>query len=412
MKETNVVVTGLGCITALGNDADEFWQNIRAGDSGIGETKGITIDPNYPSLKAANIKMERRDMSRDSRGRYRRLIDPSAGALVRCIYQTIKRDGIDLSLLRDAGIIVGTTAAGMITYERFHRRYNAKGRTVKSISDMYQGIAGTSLSCAMERAAAEFGLEGFSTTVESACASGAIACILAYDIIKNGDADMMIAAGVDLLCDVTYSGFSSLRLMEDDVYRPFDKRRKGLMLGEAAAVVLLENEAGAKARGAKIYARLAGCGMSSDAYDMTAPDPEGNGAAAAMCKALDQAGLRPEQIDYINAHGTGTPLNDVSETTAINAVFKGNRPHISSTKSMTGHTLGAAGTLEAIIAVLSIKDSAMLPTANLYIPDPQCQLNHILCGERVGEVKAVMSNSFGFGGINASLIFTKVGSAI
>lgn len=399
----NVVVTGVGCISSLGNNMEATWNSIIQGKTGVGRADRVKIDPEYPSSLACTIKF---DTGYNEGGLVN---DPSIIELLQSIQQMKKDYDAPDEILHSCGIVVGTTAAGMSTYERFHERYNKNNRRICGINDLYEGMVGSLLSCAMEQAIIMYNMTGPSSTIETACASSAIACVNAYDMIRLGNADVMIAAGVDMLCNATYSGFSSLRLMEDDVYRPFDINRKGLVLGEAASVMLLESEEHAKQRGARIIARLSGCGMSCDAYDMTAPDTEGGEAALSMCKALKEAKLNPEEIDYINAHGTGTNLNDIMETTAIKRAFGDAHRNIkvSSTKSMTGHTLGAAGLLEAVFSVLCIRDNILPPTANLETPDGNCSLNHIINNALKRDVKAVMTNSLGFGGINVSLVFTR-----
>jgi 3-oxoacyl-(acyl-carrier-protein) synthase len=263
--------------------------------------------------------------------------------------------------------------------------------------------------------AIEFGARGPAFSVASACASGADGVGIAWRLIRSGEADAMITGASDAtICELAMGAFDRVGAMTRgnsyDVPRPFDKNRDGLVMGEGAAVVVLESLTLARKRGAKILAELAGYGATSDAYHVTAPKEDGSGSARAIQLALTSAGVKPEEVDYINAHGTGTQLNDKSETLAIKNVFGAHAYSlaISSTKSMTGHLLGAAGGLEAVFSVLALRDGVIPPTINYETPDPQCDLDYTPNRSRKKELRVAMSNSFGFGGHNASLIFSRL----
>ncbi len=254
--------------------------------------------------------------------------------------------------------------------------------------------------------AAVFGCRGPRLTVVTACSSSANALGIAADFIQDGRADALLAGGTDAHCKMTYAGFNALQALAPDVCRPFDRRRAGLSLGEGAAMFVLEEERHARRRGANVVAELAGYGTSADAYHMTAPDPEGRGAVVAMQRALAEARLAPNDIDYVNAHGTGTSQNDPIETRAIKAVFGAHarRLAVSSTKSQAGHCLGAAGAIEILATVLALRHGFLPPTVNLEEPDPECDLDYVPRQARARELRAAVSNSYGFGGNNTSVV--------
>jgi len=258
--------------------------------------------------------------------------------------------------------------------------------------------------------AAVFGCRGPRLTVVTACSSSANALGIAADCIQDGRADALLAGGTDAHCKMTYAGFNSLQALDPDTCRPFDRRRAGLSLGEGAAIFVLEEEARARKRGAEIFAEFAGYGTSADAHHMTAPDPEGRGAVAAMRRALAEAGLSPTDVDYVNAHGTGTPQNDPIETRAVKTVFADHarRLGVSSTKSQVGHCLGAAGAIEILATVLALRHGFVPPTVNLEEPDAECDLDYVPVEARQQRLRVALSNSYGFGGNNTSVALRSV----
>jgi 3-oxoacyl-[acyl-carrier-protein] synthase II len=258
--------------------------------------------------------------------------------------------------------------------------------------------------------AAVFACNGPRLTVSTACSSGANALGIASDWIRQGRAAAVLCGGTDSLCRMTYSGFNALQALDARPCRPFDVDRAGLSLGEGAAMMVLEDEAHARRRGARVLGELVGYGVSGDAHHLTQPRPDGAGAVLAMRRALENAAVNADEIDYINAHGTGTPLNDVIETRAVKALFGGRayRIPISSTKSAIGHTLGAAGALEAVASLLALRAGFVPPTVTLENPDPECDLDYVPKRARAAELRTVLSNSYGFGGNNTSLVLRRV----
>ena len=255
----------------------------------------------------------------------------------------------------------------------------------------------------------EYGIHGPNIAISTACSASNVAMGYAYDLIRNGIADVMIVGGFESITEMTCAGFGVLRNLSPDTCRPFDRNRKGLVLGEGAAVVILENSEHCMRRSGRIYAEFVGYGMSSDAYHMTAPDITGKGPALAMKKAIENSGISVQDIDYINAHGTGTLYNDLIETASIKRVF-GQRAYgipISSTKSMHGHTLGAAGAIEAITIIATLKDSFIPPTINYETPDAKCDLDYVPNKSRDKSVNTILSNGFGFGGNNCSIVIRR-----
>jgi len=398
----SVVVTGMECITAVGENLETSWGKITKGQTNAGHVQGINYDQEHLTDIACHIG------NRMSPEQGLGFFEVNTANALRCMANMVDHYGFDQGSFRNSGLIVASTSAGMGLYEEFHEKYNQAGKTVVDQDHLDEGLYSL-FSCVMEGIAYKYQTSGFMTTIESACASGSVALIMAHDLIAQGAEEMVIVVGVDMLCNTTFNGFSALKVMESKVYRPFDQNREGLFLGDGAAVIVLESEAHALKRKGKIIGRLKGGGLTCDAHDLTAPHPEGKEAQLAMEKAIGQSGISIEDIGYINAHGTGTVFNDITETKAIKgALGEGwKQTHVSSTKSMTGHTLGAAGVLEAVLTLKSLNESLVPPTANLEDPAENCQLNHVIKEAVHNSKKAAMSNSFGFGGINASVIFEK-----
>ena len=307
----------------------------------------------------------------------------------------------------ETGIAIGGGSGGLLEGEPFYRDVLEKGGTHARFSTL------SSIYCASsaDRVAAHLELLGPKITLMTACSAGGTVLGYGRDLIRAGHASLMLAGGVEPMCAVTYSSFNALKALDAEPCRPFDRDRGGLSLGEAAAMMVLEPLDAALARGAKIYGEILGYGVTCDSHHMTAPDEEGSGAARAMRAALSDSGLTVEDIDYINAHGTATPVNDVTETRAIKAVF-GNRAYtipVSSTKSMTGHTLAAAGALEGIVSFLALTHGFIPPTIHHREPDPLCDLDYVTEGMRKADLRTVLSNSFAFGGNNTTVIFGRYG---
>ena len=410
MKQ-RVVVTGLGCVSPVGNDVHTTWQNIIEGKSGAGLiTHYDTTD--YVCKIAAEVKgfdgislygpKESRRMDRCTQ--FALLSGQQAVEDAKIDINDGNRDRI--------GAVIGTGIGGIETlYEQFSN-FTERGPSRVSpflVPMMLPDTPGSNL-------AIKLGLRGTNFAVVTACATGTNAIGEASEIIRRGQADIMLAGGCEAaIVPLAMASLSKMGAMSSydgepsRASRPFNQDRTGFVRGVGAAVIILESLEHAQTRGAKILAELVGYGSTNDAFHISAPAENGAGAAASMQEALDSAGLEPVDIDYINAHGTGTPLNDRSETAAIKSVF-GDLAYqvpVSSTKSMTGHLLGAAGAIEALFAVKVIQDSIMPPTINYEVPDPECDLDYIPNQARQKKVEHVMSNSFGFGGHNAAIILKK-----
>lgn len=410
MEKRRVVVTGIGAVTPLGNDANTTWENIINSQSGIDYITKVDKDQ-FPAKVAGEIKdfdptqfIDRKEVKRMD------LFTQYAVAAALMAVEDAKLI-IDDSNAERVGVWIGSGIGGMHVYEEQVRRFIDKGyRRVSPffvpmlIPDMAAGQVSILL-----------GAKGINSCTVTACASGANSIGDAFKAIQRGDVDYMITGGTESpINNIAFAGFSAMKALsfnEDPktASRPFDLNRDGFVMGEGAGIIVLETLESALERGAKIYAEIVGYGATGDAYHITAPAENGEGAARAMQKALDDAGLKPEAITYINAHGTSTELNDKYETAAIKRVF-GDHAYqlaVSSTKSMTGHLLGAAGGVEAVISVKAIDDGVIPATINYETPDPECDLDYVPNESRKVDVQTVMSNSFGFGGHNACLIFKK-----
>lgn len=402
-----VFVTAGGVVSPLGNDTEEFWKNLVAGKSGAGPITRFDAS-GYGTRFACEVKnfttegvIDRKDAKR---------MDRFVQFAVVASHEALKNSGLDLERTdRDrVGVIIGSGIGGMETFETQHTILMEKGHGRVSpffipmmISDMAAGLVSI-----------QFGLRGPNFCTVSACASGAHAIGEALRLLRAGDADVILAGGAEAtISPMALAGFGNMRALStrnDDpqrASRPFDQDRDGFVLGEGAGVVILETEEHARRRGAPLLCELTGYGASGDAYHMTAPCGDGNGAARAMKRALQDAGMALEDVGYINSHGTSTPTGDPIEVVAVKSVFgdHARRLMMGSTKSMTGHLLGAAGGLEAVITALALKRGVIPPTINLDKPDPQCDLDFIPHQARTLRVKGALSNSFGFGGHNVTL---------
>jgi 3-oxoacyl-[acyl-carrier-protein] synthase II len=406
-----VVITGLGAVTALGRSAEALWKACLSGCSGVSPISGF--DPtSYTTRFAAEIKDWDASpyMDRKEARRMDRFIQFAVAASKLALEDSglqIQEDNRDR-----VGVYIGSGIGGLASIEEQHKILLERGPSRITpflipgiICDMGAGMVSILL-----------GARGPNSCVTTACATGTNSIGDAYHILRRGDADAMIAGGTEAcITPLGMAGFCAARSLStrneepERASRPFDAGRDGFVMGEGSGIVVMETLEAAQARGARIYAEIVGYGMSGDAYHITAPAPQGEGAARAMRAALHSAGMLPTEIDYINAHGTSTDLNDKNETAAIKAVL-GEHAYqipISSTKSMTGHLIGAAGAVEAILCALTLRDGLIAPTINYETPDPDCDLDYVPNQPRQGDIRVAMSNSFGFGGHNATIILKR-----
>ena len=406
--DSTVVVTGLSAITPLGESIDEFWGNLCNGKSGIGP---ITLcDPSpFPCRIAGEVSnfdptnyMETKDAKRMAR--FSQLAVAAAG-------EAIKHSDLDISSYPNPeriGVVMGNGNGGFPTIEENARLLFSRGGM--KVSPFFIPMILPNMAAA--NVSRLFGIKGYTSTIITACAAGTQAIGEGFEIIKRGDADIVLAGGCEAgISQLGLGGFNVIKALTkqndqpDKASRPFDANRDGFVPAEGSAILVLETLSHALNRGATIYAKILGQGVSSDAYHAVQPDKKGEGAARAINNALANSKLSPKDIDYINAHGTSTPLNDLAETLAIKQVFgKDAAPPISSTKSMIGHALGGAGAIEAVAAIKTIIHNTIHPTINQEVPDPQCDLDYVPNISRKQQVNTILSNSFGFGGQNACIV--------
>ncbi|HLP18052.1 MAG TPA: beta-ketoacyl-ACP synthase II [Bacteroidota bacterium] len=413
MPMKNVVVTGIGLISPLGLTIEESWRNALAGVSGAGSVTRFDAEK-YTTKIAAEVKDfdAKKYFDPKEAGRFDISIQYGVGAALDALADsgyTITPENAER-----VGIIIGSGIGGITNIGA--TTINLQQNGPRAVTPFF--IPGSIINMVSGYLAIRTGAKGPNYSVVSACATSNHAIADAFHAIRRGEADMMIAGGTEAsIVDVAFGGFCSMRAMSkrnDEptrASRPFDKDRDGFVLGEGAGIFILEDEDLARARGAKIYARMLSCGMTADAHHIAAPPEDGDGAYRAMKLAVQYAGLKPEQIDYINTHGTSTPLGDIAETTAVKRLFLDHAKNglsLSSTKSMHGHLLGAAGAIEAAFTILALKDGIMPPTINLETPDPQCDLDYVPNTARKKDLQYALSNGFGFGGTNASVCFGKV----
>jgi 3-oxoacyl-[acyl-carrier-protein] synthase II len=399
----------MGIVSPLGIGLDDNWQAICQGKSGIGPiTKFDTTE--YPAKIAGEVKNFDPELYIDKKDQKK--MDVFIQYALAAGSMALKQSGlvIDESNADRVGVLVGSGLGGLQTIEKYHTMLLQSGP--KKISPFFVPMLIVNL--APGQISIYFGCRGPNSSVVTACATGNHSIGEASRIIQRGDADAMIAGGVEsTITPLAVAGFCALKALStrneepEKASRPFEKNRDGFVMAEGAGILVLESLESAKQRGASIFAEVIGFGCNADAYHITAPSPGGEGAARCMQIAIDDAGIKAGDIDYINAHGTSTPMNDLSETIAMKTVFKDHVKNlsVSSTKSMTGHLLGAAGGVEAIFSILSIKHGIIPPTINYDEPDPECDLDYVPNVARKKNVRIVMSNSFGFGGTNATLIF-------
>jgi len=407
--KTRVVVTGLGAVTPLGITFEETWKNLLAGKSGVTEVTAFSTD-GLTTRIAAQVKDFNPEEFIDKKLLRRMDFNEQfCIAAAQMAFDDAGLGGNSLDLDR-CGVIIGSGIGGIQTLEEQHRTMLDRGADRVSpffipmmIIDMCAGLV-----------ALRFGFRGPNYATVSACASSAHAIADAYRIIQRGEADIVITGGTEAaMTQLSMAGFCAARALSarnDEpakASRPFDRDRDGFVMGEGAGILIVESLESARARNARIYAEIIGCGMTCDAHHITAPLPDGSGAAKAMALAIKDAGIRPDQVDYINSHGTSTGLGDIAETKALKTVF-GDHAYklaINSTKSMTGHLLGAAGGVEAAVTVRSIREKIVHPTINLDNPDPECDLDYVPNRARQLDIRYAISNSFGFGGHNVSIVF-------
>ena len=417
MPKRRVVLTGVGAITPVGNEIDKFWSNVVEGRTGVARlTKAF--DPScFNSHIAAELKEF--DEAKYMNPKQSRRLDPFVKYAIAAAKMAVDDSGLDKEklVLEKAGVYIGSGIGGLHTIEAEYSKYLANGdeaRAASKISPFLIPMLIVNMASGM--VSIELGFKGPNSAAVTACATASHSIGDAFKIIQRDEADVMVAGGSEAaITKMGFGGFAALKALStrnDDperASRPFDRERDGFIMGEGAGVVVLEELEHAKRRGARIYCEMAGYGMSGDAYHMTAPDPGGDGAVRCMRSAIADAGLNVEDVDYINAHGTSTQLNDKMETAAIKTVFgdKAYKIAVSSTKGVTGHLLGATGAVELISCAKAIELGIIPPTINYEYPDPDCDLDYVPNEARKQNVDVAISNSLGFGGHNVTLVVKK-----
>jgi 3-oxoacyl-[acyl-carrier-protein] synthase II len=391
---TAVVVTGLGAVSPYGAGVVAFWKGLAGGHCAIRELSLIETD-GFRCRIGAEVPGPLTGGSA-RRTRADRLAIIAAG-------EALADAGLSPRDRDEAALVVGAVGGGMLEAEAWYwrsARDGARPASLPAVRAVLPAAHGETLAC-------RFRLGGPRHTVVTACSSGAVALAEAAELIADGVVDVAVAGGVDAVTRICFMGFNALKLLDSTPCRPFDRERRGMSIGEGAGFAVLESAARARARGAHVYATLAGYGMTTDAFHVTAPEPDGDGMVRAMAAALARARLAPDEVQYANAHGTGTPQNDRIEARALARVFGEGRVLVSSSKSMIGHTMAAAGSLEAIATVLALEHGIVPPTANLATPDPDVPFDCVPCTSRPARLTSAISNSFGFGGQNVTLLFRR-----
>jgi len=407
-----VVVTGVGAVSPLGCGNDKNWDALVSGASGIGlitrfdtHDMPVKIAGEVPDFDAERY-IDKKEIKK---------MDLFIQYALAAAHYAMEDSGLEINdeNAERVGVLVGAGLGGLPTIEKYHTLLSEGGP--KKISPFF--IPMLIINLAPGHISIKYGAKGPNISSVSACATSTHSIGDAYHIIKRGDADAMIAGGAEsVITPLGIGGFAAMKALSDKnddptaASRPFDKNRDGFVMGEGAGIIVLEEYESAKARGAKIYAEIVGYGMTGDAYHLTAPAPGGEGGARSMKMALKNAGVSPEQVSYINAHGTSTPIGDVYETMAIKSIFgeHAKKLLVSSTKSMTGHLLGAAGGIEAVYTLMAMDKNIVPPTINYTEPDPECDLDYVPNTAREAKLEYAMSNNFGFGGTNATLLFKKI----
>jgi len=399
---STVVVTGLGMVTSIGTGREQLWNSLMAGRCGFGPVKSFNTSGYNVHLGAEILDFNPQDyvfrLNASTIGRSSQLA--IAAARLALADASLDLENVDRNR---AGICVGTTSGEPHFIERFDDRY-VQGDLSRAGDGFIRGYP---CHVVPSHVAAELGLGGETMMIPTACAAGNYAIAHACDVLRAGRAEVMLAGGADCFSRITYTGFARLGAIAPELCQPFDRNRKGMVPGEGAAMLLLEPKDHAIARGARIYCEVAGYGLSCDAHHMTAAHPQGEGASRAITAAIKQSGIAPEDVDYISAHGTGTPTNDRLETIAVKKTFGelAWKIPISSIKSMLGHTMGAASAIEAAVCALAITHQQIPPTMNLHEQDPECDLDYVPNKARKCNVRIAMNNAYAFGGNNSSLIF-------
>ncbi len=407
-----VVVTGMGALTPIGNNVQEYWQNLLAGKSGAGPITGFDAS-DYDTKFACELKgfdpLDYMDRKLSQR------CDPFTQYGLAATEMAVKDSGLDFEKedRNRIGVIFGSGIGGMMTFQRAQETlWETKGPHRISPFFIPMMIA----DIAAGRISMRFGLKGPNYATTSACATSSHAIGDAFILIQRGNADLMVTGGGEAsICPMGIGGFNAMRALStrndepQKASRPFDSQRDGFVMGEGSAILILEELSHALKRGAKIFAEISGVGFTADAHHITEPAPLGEGAQRSMKAAIEDAGLTPTDVDYVNTHGTSTPVGDKNETAAIKAVFGAHAKKlaVNSTKSMIGHLLGAAGAVEAVATILSVVNNKVHPTINYESPDPECDLNYIPNKASDWKVDVALSNTFGFGGHNASLLFKR-----
>ena len=413
MSKRRVVVTGMGIISPVGNSLDEAWSNIVAGRSGVGAVTHFDV-ANYPTRIAAEVKNF--DVTQYITPKDVKKMDPFVHYGIAASVQAIKDSGIEVNEGNAAriGAAVGAGIGGLTNIEKAHTSI-IEHNSPKRVSPFF--VPSSIINMISGHLSIMYGLKGPNIAVVTACTTANHNIGIAMRTIQYGDADVMVAGGAEMaVTPLGLGGFCAARALSErndapqQASRPWDKDRDGFVLGEGAGVLVIEEYEHARKRGATIHAELIGFGMSGDAYHMTSPPEDGEGARLCMVNSLHDAGIAPEKIDYINAHGTSTPVGDKGETIAIKRAFGAHagKLAVSSTKSMTGHLLGAAGGVEAVFSILALRDQVAPPTINLDHPDAECDLDYVPKTARKMKVDVVLSNSFGFGGTNGTLVFRRL----
>lgn len=416
MSKRRVVLTGVGAVTPVGNNVSDFWKSVVEGRTGVGILSAFDASV-FPSQIAAEVKNYEATLYMNPK--QERRLDRFVKFAIGAAKMAVEDSGLDVETIsrEKAGVYIGSGIGGLHTIEAEHTKYLGTEDEAKAASKISPFLIPMLIvNMASGIVSIELGFKGPNSAAVTACATASHSIGDAFKIIQRGEADIMVAGGSEAaLTKMGFGGFCALKALStrndapEKASRPFDRDRDGFCMGEGSAVVFLEELEHAKKRGAKIYCEMAGYGMSGDAYHMTAPDPGGDGAIRCMKAALEDANINPEEVDYCNAHGTSTQLNDKMETAAIKAVFQDHAKKlaVSSTKGVTGHLLGATGAAELIACIKAIENGVIPPTINYETPDPDCDLDYVPNTAREAEVKVAISNSLGFGGHNVTLAVKK-----
>ena len=399
-----VAVTGLGVVTAIGGSRAEFGEHLFEGVCGIGPVRLFPTD-GFPCRNAAQVEDgDLEDALRLAKPRRPDRVSRCDLLGLKAAQEALEDAGLEGGGFdpEAAGVVLGGGAGGMRSWERFRRKALAgEGRARPS------PLLAASPCTLTDLVAGRYGLRGTRATITTACSSSTTAVGHGADLIRAGLQEIVVTGGSESLSELTFAGFNALRVMDPDRCRPFDRRRSGMSLGEGAAVLVLESFDRAVARGATVYAEVLGYAVNADAFHMTSPDPVAEGMFQVMRAALENAGVAPDEVDYVNAHGTATPVNDRLEVQALLRLFEGKRPAVSSTKSQVGHCLGAAGAVETAASVLGLFEGRFPPTVRLEAPEPGWDLDFVPGRSRRGKLEIAMVNNFAFGGNNTSLVLQR-----